>query len=207
MHTNGEWLDFNGCAYQEVEEATIKAELYRLMVAAVEINAKGESRPFPARKAQVADVLDALQANAHRERDRYRPPCWLRNGGPPAGEILACANGLVHLSSGVLLPVTPDFYTRNALGFGYEPEAPAPTRWLGLLSEYWPNSPEARDTLQEMMGYLLVPDTSLHKIFLFMGPPRSGKSTIAQVIGHLVGQEISVARTRPASRIRSGWSR
>ncbi|RWN31109.1 MAG: hypothetical protein EOR97_13050 [Mesorhizobium sp.] len=189
MHTNGEWLDFNGCAYQDVEEATIKAELYRLMAAAVEIKGDGDPRPFPARKAQVADVLDALQANAHRERDRYRPPCWLRDGGLPAGEILACANGLVHLPSGALLPATPDFYTRNALGFGYESESPKPRRWLGLLSEYWPNSPETLETLQEMMGYLLVPDTSLHKIFLFIGPPRSGKSTIAQVIGNLVGQE------------------
>ncbi|WP_164873744.1 phage/plasmid primase, P4 family [Mesorhizobium sp. M7A.F.Ce.TU.012.03.2.1] len=189
MHTNGEWLDFNGCAYQAVEEETIKAELYRLMVAAVEISAKGEPRSFPATKARVADVIDALQANAHREKDRYRPPCWLRGDGPPAGEILACANGLVHLPSGTLLPPTPDFYTRNALGFAYDPDAPAPARWLALLEEYWPNSPGSIDLLLEMMGYLLVPDTSLHKILLFMGPPRSGKSTIAQVIGHLVGQE------------------
>ncbi|ESX15947.1 phage/plasmid primase, P4 family [Mesorhizobium sp. LSJC264A00] len=189
MHTNGEWLDHNGSSYNEVEKATVESECYRFLATAVEEDANGNRKRFSVTRNPVADVVAALEATAHKERDRYRPPCWLRGDGPPAGEILACANGLVHLPSGVLLPPTPDFYTRNALGFGYEPEAPAPTRWLGLLSEYWPNSPEARDTLQEMMGYLLVPDTSLHKIFLFMGPPRSGKSTIAQVIGHLVGQE------------------
>ncbi|RWQ64037.1 phage/plasmid primase, P4 family [Mesorhizobium sp.] len=189
MHTNGEWLDHNGSSYDEVEEATIKSECYRFLASAMEEDANGNRKRFSVTRNPVADIVAALEATAHKERDRYRPPCWLRDGGPPAGEILACANGLVHLPSGVLLPAAPDFYTRNALGFGYEPEAPEARRWLELLNEYWPNSPETLETLQEMMGYLLVPDTSLHKIFLFVGPPRSGKSTIAQVIGHLVGQE------------------
>lgn len=189
MHTNGEWLDHNGSSYDEVEDATIRAECYRFLASAVEEDTKGNRKRFSVTRNPVADIVAALEATAHKERDRYRPPCWLRGDGPPAGEILACANGLVHLPSGVLLPPTPDFYTRNALGFAYDPDAPAPARWLALLQEYWPDSLGSIDLLQEMMGYLLVPDTSLHKILLFMGPPRSGKSTVAQVIGHLVGQE------------------
>lgn len=189
MHTNGEWLDHNGSSYDEVEEATIKSECYRFLASAVEEDNSGNRKRFSVTRNPVADIVAALEATAHKERDRYRPPCWLRGDGPPAGEILACANGLVHLPSGVLLPPTPNFYTRNALGFAFNAGAPTPTRWLAVLEEYWPDSPGSIDLLQEMMGYLLVPDTSLHKILLFMGPPRSGKSTIAQVIGQLVGQE------------------
>ncbi|RUW41355.1 MAG: hypothetical protein EOS31_24670 [Mesorhizobium sp.] len=189
MHTNGEWLDHNGSSYNEVEEATVRAECYRFLASAVEEDTKGNRKRFSVTRNPVADLVAALEATAHKERDRFNPPCWLRGDGPPAGEILACANGLVHLPSGVLLPPTPDFYTRNALGFAYDPDAPAPARLLALLEEYWPDSPGSIGLLQDMMGYLLVPDTSLHKILLFMGPPRSGKSTIAQVIGHLVGQE------------------
>ncbi|MEP9397620.1 phage/plasmid primase, P4 family [Mesorhizobium sp. KR2-14] len=191
MHTNGEWLDYNGSSYQEVEEATIKAETYRLVANAVERNSQGEDKPFQANKKSIADILDALQAQTHRPRDSYFPPCWLHGEGPPPGEILACANGLVHLPTGELLAPTPAFYTRNALAFPYDRDAPPPERWLEILGNYWPNSSAAIATLQEIMGYLLVPDTSLHKIFMFIGPPRCGKSTIAQVITHLVGQQNS----------------
>ena len=66
-------------------------------------------------KAKVDNVVDALKARAHVERDRYSPPCWLEEEGPPPREIVACQNGLLHLLSGELLAATPRFFTRNAL--------------------------------------------------------------------------------------------
>ena len=39
------------------------------------------------------------------------------------------------------------------------------------------------------MGYLLLPDTSLQKMFMFIGPKRSGKGTIARAIRGVVGDQ------------------
>ncbi|MBK8097613.1 MAG: hypothetical protein IPK26_10925 [Planctomycetes bacterium] len=42
--------------------------------------------------------------------------------------------------------------------------------------------------LQEIIGYLLIPDTSLQKLFFIKGPRRCGKGTILRVVADLVGK-------------------
>jgi putative DNA primase/helicase len=71
--------------------------------------------------------------------------------------------------------------------FDYEPHAAAPAQWLQFLRDVWPNDPEAISTLQEVFGYLLTPDTSQQKIFLIIGPKRSGKGTLARVLTEMLG--------------------
>jgi putative DNA primase/helicase len=43
--------------------------------------------------------------------------------------------------------------------------------------------------LQELLGYLISGDRRQQKVFLLIGPPRSGKGTIARVMGALLGAE------------------
>jgi putative DNA primase/helicase len=54
---------------------------------------------------------------------------------------------------------------------------------------------EAEDTLQEIFGYLLTPDTRQQKIFLLIGPPRSGKGTIVHTFVRMLGDENCVFPT------------
>jgi putative DNA primase/helicase len=51
----------------------------------------------------------------------------------------------------------------------------------------WPEDRESIDTLQEWFGYTLLPDTSQHKILTVVGPPRSGKGTIARTHQSVLG--------------------
>src|SRR5262249_4640942 len=44
-------------------------------------------------------------------------------------------------------------------------------------------------TLQEWMGYLLTPATRQQKILMMIGPPASGRSTIARIITALIGPD------------------
>jgi putative DNA primase/helicase len=67
--------------------------------------------------------------------------------------------------------------------------------WLSFLNQLWPNDPESQGTLQEWMGYLLTPRTHLQKILMIVGPPRSGKGTIARVIRMLLGHRNICAPT------------
>ena len=46
---------------------------------------------------------------------------------------------------------------------------------------------ETIETLQELFGYLVIGDTSQQKMFLVVGPKRSGKGTIARVLKGLLG--------------------
>lgn len=189
MQYNDDWLVHDGAAYTEVEERTVRSELYGFLHEAVTPGKEGEPpRPFNPNKAKVGNVLDALQAIAHRPRDTFAPPCWLDGEGPPAHELVACRNGLLHLPTGTLHENTPRFFTRNGLTFNHDATAPAPARWLAFLESIWSEEPEAIGLLQEVFGYLLIPDTSQQKIFMMVGPSRSGKGTIARVLMELVGR-------------------
>jgi putative DNA primase/helicase len=93
------------------------------------------------------------------------------------------------------LPHTPGFFTYNAVDFAFDPHAPEPRQWLQFLAELWPDDQSVIDTLQEIFGYCLTSDTSQQKIFLLVGPKRSGKGTIARVLTSIVGLNSSVAPT------------
>ncbi len=71
--------------------------------------------------------------------------------------------------------------------FAYAADARTPRRWLAFLDQLWGDDNQPKQTLAEIIGYLISGDTSQQKAFLFVGPKRSGKGTIARVIGGLVG--------------------
>jgi putative DNA primase/helicase len=109
--------------------------------------------------------------------------------------VLPTRSALVHLETGNSVPPTPRFFSPYALEFDYQPDAPAPAQWLKFLDSIWGTDAEAIGTLQEWLGYCLTPDTSQHKILLLVGPPRSGKGTIARVLRRLIGVENTVGPT------------
>jgi putative DNA primase/helicase len=101
--------------------------------------------------------------------------------------LVAVANGLLHLRTRTLYPPTPRLFNFNALPVAYSPDSPPPAAWLAFLAQVWPNDAESIATLQEVFGYLLTTDTGQQKIFLIVGPKRSGKGTIARVLHALLG--------------------
>ncbi|NUP95924.1 MAG: hypothetical protein HUU28_07150 [Planctomycetaceae bacterium] len=186
---NGDWLDYGQGAYFELEPGIVSARVYSFLERARRLwGIKQVPGPFKPMRGNVAEVLGALESVTIRARDLYAPPCWIANPGPPPREIISCANGLLHLPTGSLLAATPTFFTRNALEIAYDPSAAAPTKWVAFLDQLWPKDRESIDVLQEVFGYLLVPDTSQQKVFMLVGPARSGKGTIGRVLTRLVGE-------------------
>ncbi|HUY89268.1 MAG TPA: phage/plasmid primase, P4 family [Pirellulales bacterium] len=150
----------------------------------------------------VANCLDQLQSQTILPGDT-EAPAWLGDGKPPfpAGETLACRNGLLHLRGYLdgepqhLRSPTPRFFTTCGLDFDFRADAPQPAEWLKFLKSLWPDDPDSIDTLREWFGYCLLTDTSQHKILMLIGPKRSGKGTIARVLRRLVGERNSAAPT------------
>lgn len=87
-----------------------------------------------------------------------------------------------------LLPHTPQFFNQTSVPFAYQPDAPAPARWLQFLDEFWPNEPDAPRLLAEWFGYVISGRLDLQKIFLNVGPTRGGKGVIARILAELVGR-------------------
>lgn len=174
--------------YRAVEMEFVEAAIYGVLEGKQEMHPKWGPQELAANPRLVRDVVHGLKSLCLVEKHKADPPDWIRGGGPPPSEMLVLRNGLFHLPTGELLPHTPRFFTLSKIDIEYDPMAQLPDRWLGFMGEVWPDDPEAIATLQEMIGYFLVPDTSQQKAFMFVGPQRSGKGTIARTCEMLLGQ-------------------
>jgi len=197
-HHRGSFYAWNGKCYPEAEEAAFRAELYTFLdqcVVAGQPDKTNSHKRYKPNMARVAHVLDALKA-ACIVPSSVHAPAWLDHAPDLSpSDIVSCENGLLHLPSLDLLKHSPEFFTHNALDFAFERNAGTPVGWLRFLSELWPEDAECVNTLQEMFGYALTPDTSQQKAFLIIGPKRSGKGTIARILTRVVGIENAVAPT------------
>ena len=187
LHHAGQFHAWTGTHYPPVDDAKIRAGLYSFLEGAVRM-AEKKLVPFKPTTFKVNNVIDALKAAVNLPTS-ITAPTWLTSNPdlPDPAEIVSCQNGLLHLPSLKLLPATPNFFGLNAVGFPYLPNAPKPVHWLKFLGQLWPDDPEAVRTLQEVMGYALTPDTRQQKIFMLVGPKRSGKGTIGRVSTQLLG--------------------
>jgi putative DNA primase/helicase len=198
FHYRGAFYAWSGAAYPELPDSDIRADVYRFLdqcvVPKCRKDGQWEQVPVKPNMTLVNNVVDGLRAVASLPA-AVKPPAWLGAAGPDPAEIIACANGLLHLPMARLLPHTPTFFTNNALDFAYDPAAPAPETWLRFLGQLWEDDPQAIETLQEIFGYCLTPDTLQQKMFLVVGPKRSGKGTIARVLRRLVGEDNAAGPT------------
>ncbi len=96
------------------------------------------------------------------------------------------ANGTYFLEDGFTLDKA---FCMNRLPVEYNADAPAPERWLQFLSEllYEEDIP----TLQEYMGYLLIPSTRAQKMLILIGKGGKGKSRIGCVLRKLFGDSMN----------------
>jgi putative DNA primase/helicase len=182
----------------EVEERDVRSALYAWLEHAVyvkETKTGPELEEFAPNKYKVANVVDALRAGEHI-RSELEPPAWREHDAPWGDDVaVAMRNGVLARSTRILYPHAPGFFNTHALEFAYDPQAPTPKRWLRFLGELWERGDDTVETLQETLGYILCGGTEQQKIFMFVGPKRSGKGTIVRVLTGLLGAENVCAPT------------
>ena len=186
VHQGGLFYGWDGTCWPAIDDPDLRALLYEFFEHATYIDEEGDRRAFAPNRYKVADLLDALRAVAHVPVSTAAPS-WLANGPLPADELIACSNGLVHYPTRMLYPHTPTFYAHHSVPFAFDTAAAAPTRWHEFLHDLWDDDNESIETLQELLGYLVSGDTRLQKMFLIVGPKRSGKGTIARVAKAMLG--------------------
>ena len=80
-------------------------------------------------------------------------------------------------------------FCMNRLPVRYVPDAPEPSRWLTFLGQLL--VPEDIITLQEFMGYVLLPTTKGQKMMIVIGKGGEGKSRIGRVLRALLGDSMN----------------
>jgi len=191
-HYRGCFYRWVGTHYAEIDTNEVRSQLYGFLADAL-ISRNEALEPFNPTPNKVNAIMDALKMGVLRSRENCMP-FWL----PPAQSIstaalIACRNGVVNIENRTLQPHDPGLFQVNCLPFDYDAAAPTyPPLWQSFLRQLWPGDEDgkrARLTLQEVFGLMLTPDTRYQKIFLIVGPKRSGKGTIARVLTHMLGRE------------------
>ena len=158
-HHRGVFYEWDGSSWPEAGADKLRARLYAFLDGC-QSKTKGGFCPVKPNALMVGGVLDALRAAAHLDAT-VAPPAWLDGAdGPPAHEIVACANGLLHLPTLTLLPHTPSFFNLNALDYAYDRDAPEPRQWLAFLDQVWPDDPRVD---RDAAANLRLPPDERHK--------------------------------------------
>ena len=105
-----------------------------------------------------------------------------------AENLLCLVNGMLDLDTGRILPHEPKYRATYLVPWRFDPRQPADCpRWKQYLMEtmsFW-----AAMELQEFMGYMFWPDNRFETMMFVVGGRGTGKSTLLDVLQHLVGEE------------------
>lgn len=163
-----DWYWFDGKAWVPAQDDVMRSAMLKAMMNAV----PSSSTVDGSLKILRSLVLSQDELGSFKGRDTEN--------------LVLVQNGILNTETGELEPHTPQFFSTNILPWEYDPTAQCPT-WDRFLCEIFEGDMERARFVEEWIGYMMVRDYSFQKIGLFMGAPRSGKTTIANLVKSLVG--------------------
>ena len=158
LYSNGAFFTPDG---RMVDPIPLRCEIFEMMREYVGANLA----------KKVTNVVDVLKLAAQVE------------DFPPVTDRIALANGTLYLD-GTFQEGKPEI-VRNRLPVRYDPKAPQPTHWLRFLSDLL--YPEDIPTVQEFIGYCLIPSNKGQRMMVIKGNGGEGKSQIGVVLSRLFG--------------------
>ena len=159
----------NGILYDTggmVNEQRLQKEIYDMITPYVHTNLA----------KTVARLIDAM---------RIRAFCDMM---PIHDDRIHVANGTLYLDGRFEEKME---FCRNRLPVAYRPDAPQPDLWLKFISELL--EPEDIPTLQEFMGYVMLPTNRAQTMMLITGNGGEGKSRIGRVLRALLGDNMNTS--------------
>ena len=158
LYSNGAFFTPDG---RMVDPMPLRCEIFEMMREYVGANLA----------KKVTNVVDVLKLAAQVE------------DFPPVTDRIALANGTLYLD-GTFQEGKPEI-VRNRLPVRYDPKAPQSTHWLRFLSDLL--YPEDIPTVQEFIGYCLIPSNKGQRMMVIKGSGGEGKSQIGVMLSRLFG--------------------
>jgi P4 family phage/plasmid primase-like protien len=107
--------------------------------------------------------------------------------------LLCARNGVVDLTTGQLLPHSPDYRFTRQTAVAYDPHAPAP-QWEAFLRQIFLDNGAIISFMQRLLGMALLGRNRERAFVIWWGRGRNGKSALATVLRLVLG---SYATTTP----------
>jgi hypothetical protein len=143
--------------------------------------------------SHVTNTITALESLAHCPMDpTVTPPFWLspQYDSHPL-DLLVMRNGILDLRKWLdgadhFYPLTAHLFVEAVGDYDFDASHLHAPNWIRFLESLGQDD-QWYACLQQMMGSFLWPAYDLQKLYMFVGPPRCGKGTIARVLEGLLG--------------------
>lgn len=195
----GRWVHWLENVYREIPLNLLRGRVYGYIDGKkfMRVNPKGgvDILPYKASRSRVSDILDSLNMRCPILDD---PPVWIdgENHQSPAN-LLTFNNGVLDVTEYIAGKIVlhnpdPNLFTFNVFPYDFDENAESKL-FKEFRDEIFQSDPIRDQLLSQWFGYNTVPDMSLDTVMLFTGVPRSGKSTLLDVLGRMLGRDQCVS--------------
>ncbi|GAH61723.1 unnamed protein product, partial [marine sediment metagenome] len=195
----GQWVQWQGHAYKESPLDIVRGDVYKYLEGKkfLRTGPKGNVQiiPYKAGRGRVSDILDVLNMVCPIEQD---PPIWLDDKDhPDPSKLIIFQNGILNIQEFMEGKITlhnpdPNLFAFHVFPYNYDENLKSELM-ESFLKDIFETDPERIRLLQQWYGYNIIPDMSRDTVMLFTGVPRSGKSTLLDTMGHMLGREQCVS--------------
>lgn len=198
VYNEGQWV---GDTPDRPEQDAVFFQVLRWLKRCL-ADGKNSIEPFKPKPADVsATRLGVAAITRHTGEDEE----WI---GEPGPQVIPVENGLLNPCTGDLMPHDTRFFSTRKIHGPYvadlmddddEFEAILEKTIMPFLRSTFAKDHTQIDALQEAFGYLMFGGTKMQKAFMIIGPPRSGKGTLNNVMKALMGSTVCAPSTRSLS--------
>jgi putative DNA primase/helicase len=183
------WLHWNGMCWKKSWDQP--QELAKEMVRSIYQEAVS---------CEESELRDELLAHAKRSETAARIDGLLKlatssYGIPVSSDdldshphLLNVQNGTVNLETGKIAAHDKDDLLTKVTPVNFDPDAGCPL-WLEFLNVIFDNNQNLIDFIQVALGYSLTGDVHERCLFILHGAGANGKSTLLEVVSHVLGQD------------------
>lgn len=195
----GRWVHWLENVYREIPLNLLRGRVYGYIDGKkfMRVDPKGGVNilPYKASRSRVSDIIDSLNMRCPILDD---PPTWIDDAEHQSpANLLTFNNGVLDVTEYVngkvvLHDPDPNLFTFNVFPYDFD-ESVESKLFKEFRDDIFQSDPIRDQLLSQWFGYNTVPDMSLDTVMLFTGVPRSGKSTLLDVLGRMLGRDQCVS--------------